>query len=95
MEHEKELYQVRECCDGPGGAKPYHHQVSMPINGKVRGIDWCIHRIVATLNAGGIKTTSSCCSHKTMLGRIDLADGRMLVITEDPDNIVWRKDQDV
>ena len=30
----------------------------MPINGRVQCIDFCIHQIVAALNAGGIRTLS-------------------------------------
>lgn len=67
-------------CDECGGKKTYRNQVTMPINGKVRCVDWCIHHIVAALNAGGIETTASCCGHGTQDGRIDLADGRVLMI---------------
>jgi hypothetical protein len=72
---------MKECeCDGPGGVKTYALQVCMPINGKVRCIDHCIHHIVAALNAGGVETFACCCGHKKGHGRIDLADGRVLVI---------------
>ena len=67
-------------CDSPGGVKTYAHQVSMPINGRVRCIDYCIHRIVAALNAANILTVASCCGHEVMPGRIDLDDGRVLVL---------------
>ena len=62
-------------CDEPGGVKTYENQVSMPLNGKVRCIQYCIHRIVAALNAGGVYTTASCCGHGALVGRIDLEDG--------------------
>ena len=52
----------------------------MPINGKVQCIDWCIHRIVAALNAGGVRTVASCCGHDKMDGNIILEDGRVLII---------------
>ena len=52
----------------------------LPINGKVRSIDHCIHHIVAALNAGGIWTIGSCCGHGTMKGNIILEDGRVLLI---------------
>ena len=52
----------------------------MPINGKVRCIDWCIHQIVAALNAGGVRTFASCCGHGQMPGRIELEDGRLLLV---------------
>lgn len=67
-------------CDVPGGPKTYENQVSMPINGRVQSIDWCIHRIVAALNAGGVRTKASCCGHGTMNGNILLEDGRVLII---------------
>ena len=69
-----------EKCDDCGGEKTYANQVMMPINGKVRCIDWCIHQIVAALNAGGVETIACCCGHGKQSGRIDLADGRVLVI---------------
>ena len=55
-------------CDSPGGPKTLRHQVSMPLNGRVQCIDFCIHQIVAALNAGGIITTASCCGHQNMKG---------------------------
>lgn len=67
-------------CDGCGSEKTYQNQVCMPLNGKVRCIDWCIHKIVAALNAGGVETVACCCGHGEKDGRIDLADGRVLVI---------------
>ena len=67
-------------CDSPGGKKTFENQVSMPINGKVQCIDWCIHQIVAALNAGGVRTVASCCGHRKMDGNIILEDGRVLII---------------
>ena len=67
-------------CDGPGGKTTYANQACLPINGKVQCIDWCIHHIVAALNAGGVETVASCCGHGEQEGRIDLADGRILRI---------------
>ena len=69
-------------CDKCGGVKTYANQALIPINGKVRSIDWCIHHIVAALNAAGVVTTASCCGHGTQDGRIDLADGRILFIKQ-------------
>ena len=71
---------VCEKCDQCGGEKTYANQVCMPLNGKVRCIDWCIHQIVAALNAGGVETVACCCGHNQIKGRIDLADGRILWI---------------
>lgn len=67
-------------CDTFGGVKTYANQVGIPINGKVRNIDWCIHRIVAALNAAGIETVACCCGHGEQPGIITLADGRELII---------------
>ena len=68
-------------CDGfPGSVKTYANQVLMPIKGKVRCIDYCIHKIVAALNAGNVITTDCCCGHGKMPGYIGLEDGRILAI---------------
>ena len=67
-------------CDGPGSQKTYANQACLPLNGKVRSIDWCIHQIVAALNAGGVATAASCCGHGARDGSIVLEDGRELVI---------------
>ena len=72
-------------CDECGGTKTYANQASLPINGKVVCIDWCIHQIVAALNAGGVETVACCCGHGKKPGRIDLADGRILTITQERD----------
>ena len=75
---------MHECphCDEVGGVKTYQHQACLPINGQVRCIDFCIHRMVAALNAGGVATVASCCGHRKTAGRIDLADGRVLRIEQ-------------
>ena len=57
----------------------------MPLGGRVQCIDFCIHHIVAALNAGGIRTVASCCGHEEMAGRIDLEDGRTLAIANNRD----------
>ncbi len=67
-------------CDECGGAKTYDNQVLMPLNGKVRCIDYCIHHIVAALNAGGVVTTACCCGHGQRDGQIVLEDGRTLIV---------------
>ena len=64
----------------------------MPINGKVQCIDYCIHRIVAALNAGGVRTIASCCGHGKMKGNIVLDDGRVLLIQQKPENMNDWKD---
>lgn len=83
MQKEKDVHQC-EYCDEVGGKKTYENQVCMPLNGRVRCIDRCIHHLVAALNAGGITTVQSCCGHKKNDGYITLEDGRMLVIKKDP-----------
>ena len=77
-------------CDGPGGQETIKNQVLMPIGRRVEGIDWCIHRIVAALNAGGVRTVACCCGHRRIPVRIDLEDGRTLIIVDDPDQVVWQ-----
>jgi len=67
-------------CDSPGGKVTFENQVSMPLRGRVQCIDYCIHQIVAALNAGGVETVASCCGHQQQMGRIDLEDGRILWI---------------
>jgi hypothetical protein len=68
-------------CDTFGGVKTYANQACLPISGRVICVDWCIHQIVAALNAGGVETSACCCGHGEMPGRIDLKDGRVLTIT--------------
>ena len=58
----------------------YRNQVTMPINGRTRSIDHCIHRIVAALNAVNIPTVACCCGHGAVKGNIVLEDGRVLLI---------------
>jgi hypothetical protein len=43
-------------------------------------VDRCIAPIVEALQAGGIDMLASCCGHGMAPGRIDLADGRYLLI---------------
>lgn len=69
-----------ERCDTAGGVETYANQVTLPLGGKVVCVDWCIHHIVAALNAGGVRTVACCCGHGVQDGRIDLEDGRVLII---------------
>lgn len=71
-----ELVKRRGCT--PCGE--YCCQVPMPIRGRVVGVDMCIAKIVAALNAANIETRASCCGHGEQLGSIILDDGRELVI---------------
>ena len=84
-----------EYCDTFGGEKTYANQVAMPLNGKVNSIDYCIHHIVAALNAGGVWTTVSCCGHNRTIGHIGLADGRVLYIANDPAMTILKKAADL
>lgn len=68
------------CGTTPGSKETYAEQVQLPLGGRVRSIDRCIHHIVAALNAGGVETIACCCGHGRQPGRIDLADGRVLHI---------------
>ena len=43
-------------------------------------IDTCIAPIVRALQEAGIDMRASCCGHEQQPGRIDLQDGRILVI---------------
>ena len=43
-------------------------------------IDSCIAPIVKALEEGGIMMTASCCGHGKADGRIDLLDGRTLMV---------------
>lgn len=61
----------------------WNDTVKMPINGRVRNIDNCIHHIVAALNAGGISTEACCCGHGKRCGSIILTDGRFISIFKD------------
>lgn len=63
-------------CDHPGGRKTYENQVGMPIQGRVECIDFCIHRIVAALNAGGVIPRSAAAGTEDCLdGSISRTDG--------------------
>ena len=72
-----------EHCRVVDGEKEFGRVAIMPIKHRVRGIDFCIHHIVAALNAGNVPTTASCCGHGTKYGVIALEDGRVLVIHPD------------
>jgi hypothetical protein len=67
-------------CNGFGSKETYDNQAVLPLNGKSVCVDWCIHHIVTALNASGIETVACCCGHGQQDGRIDLADGRILVV---------------
>jgi len=52
-------------------------------------IDACIAPLVRALQQGGINMRGSCCGHGKVLGHIDLADGRGLVILSKEQNACW------
>lgn len=58
----------------------YKNQACLPINGKSRAIDFCIHKIISALNAGGVGTVSCCCGHNQFIGHILLEDGKHIGI---------------
>lgn len=53
------MNKPQACC--PPGS--YEHEIMLPISGRVRGVDFCVARVVAALNAANIPTISSCCGH--------------------------------
>jgi len=59
----------------------YQHTVLLPIDGRVRDVDFCISDIVAALNAANIVTMASCCGHGKQNGSVLLKDGRELVVS--------------
>ena len=66
----------------------YRCQVPMPIGGRLCGIDYCIADIVAALNAANIRTVMSCCGHgDESIARIDLADGRAILVRGHSPNV--------
>lgn len=75
-------------CDEPGGEKTNRNQASMRINCRFQCIDRCIHRIVTALTAGGFFTVASCYGHRAQTERIDLEDGRVLVIFDNESQLV-------
>lgn len=48
------------------------------------GVDACIAPIVAALQGAGIHMRGSCCGHGRGDGRIDLIDGRYLIVVSQP-----------
>lgn len=74
-------------CDEPGGPVTFANQVRMPIKGRTPCIDWCIHPLVAALNAANITTVASCCGHEKMYGNIILEDGRTLIVRPTPESM--------
>ena len=60
--------------------------VPMPVSGRTEiKVDACIAPLVQALNDAGIETVACCCGHGRAVGRIDLADGRILEIRRSDD----------
>ena len=59
---------------------PAHLSHTGEAHKKICKIDSCIAPIVKALEDGGIMMTASCCGHGKTDGRIDLLDGRTLMI---------------
>jgi hypothetical protein len=72
----KKKIDTNVCCN----MGSYDHQIPMPIECRVRDIDYCISDIVAALNSANITTASSCCGHNEINGTILLNDGRIIEI---------------
>lgn len=53
------LKKPKKCCDFGTN----EHCVPMCIRGRVVGIDLCIAKLVASLEAGGFGPVASCCGH--------------------------------
>jgi len=70
------LDKPKECCE----MGRYTHQIPMPCNGRVVGVDFCIADLVAALNAANLKTEWSCCGHGEIMPVVGLCDGRQLVV---------------
>lgn len=70
----------------PGDTVPVNVKIPADLSctGKVHWrrakIDRCIAPLVAALQRGGIDMRGSCCGHGEATGRIDLQDGRVLVM---------------
>ncbi|RKY70962.1 MAG: hypothetical protein DRQ14_08075 [Candidatus Latescibacterota bacterium] len=70
------IKRPKECCE----VGTYECAVPMPLRGRTRGIDLCVADIVSALNAATLTTVASCCGYGRMDGRIDLEDGRVLIV---------------
>lgn len=68
------LIRVKVPADLSHTGKPYWRKF---------GIDSCIAPIVKALQEGGIDMRATCCGHGETEGRIDLQDGRVLLIKEE------------
>lgn len=67
-----------KCCKSSSKEHSDHCRVMLPLEGKVKTIDLCLHHIIAALNAAGVYTLGCCCGHGTHVGSILLADGTVL-----------------
>ena len=85
---QKMLKENCDKCDEEGGVVTFKNQIQLNDEPDEPDgwIDYCIYSIVAALNKDGVETCGSCCGHHDLHGRIDLEDGRiLLVLTEEPE----------
>ena len=67
---------------------PAHLSSTGMVKWKMAEIDSCIADLVRSLQDGGIDMGSSCCGHGKAPGRIDLRDGRRLIILSDDGEVI-------
>ncbi len=75
--------EVREMMKRPTGhcgCGSYEHTIPMPLDERVRDVDFCIAGLVAVLNAANRPTDASCCGHGRFPANILLRDGRRLIV---------------
>ncbi len=72
------MKKPHKCCK----VGSHKHTVPMPINGRVKDIDFCLAPIVAALNAANIITVCSCCGHSKLPQTIILEDDVWLLVTD-------------
>lgn len=70
------LSKPNKCCAGG----TYEHAVPMSVGGRVVYIDYCVARLVASLEAGGMRPIASCCGHGKNPPSILLEDGREITV---------------
>lgn len=64
------LEKPKRCCD----CGTYEHCVPMCVHSKVVYVDYCVARLVAALEAGGLNPVASCCGHGKMPPTVLLED---------------------
>lgn len=69
------IKKPNNCCD----CGTYEHCVPMCIRNKVVFIDYCVARLVASLEAGGMNPVASCCGHGKIPPSVLLDDDTMIL----------------